>query len=152
VTGLAEAVHFADAHGLEPRQFAEVLNAGPMSSEVSRSKLDKLARRDLDAHTSISNVLEAFYDRQRRSPPGPCARRAGWAARAEEIDTHLEALRRKDMVEPEGTYWVDEPVYRFHHVLIRDAAYRSLLKEARAELHERFADWLAASSARWITG
>ena len=33
------------------------------------------------------------------------------------IDGHLEALRRKDMVEPEGTYWIDEPVYRFHHVL-----------------------------------
>ncbi len=58
------------------------------------------------------------------------------------IDGHLEALRRKDMVEPEGTYWIDEPVYRFHHVLIRDAAYRSLLKEARSELHERFAAWL----------
>jgi hypothetical protein len=58
------------------------------------------------------------------------------------IDGHLEALRRKDVVEPEGTYWIDEPVYRFHHALIRDAAYRSLLKETRAELHERFADWL----------
>ena len=62
------------------------------------------------------------------------------------IDGHLEALRRKDMVEPEGTYWIDEPVYRFHHVLIRDAAYRSLLKEARAELHERFAEWLEAKA------
>ncbi len=58
------------------------------------------------------------------------------------IDGHLETLRRKDIVEPEGTYWIDEPVYRFHHVLIRDAAYHLLLKEARAELHERFADWL----------
>ncbi|HEY1592794.1 MAG TPA: AAA family ATPase [Solirubrobacteraceae bacterium] len=60
------------------------------------------------------------------------------------IDAHLDALRRKDMVEPEGSYWVDEPVYRFHHILIRDAAYQSLLKEGRAELHERFADWLEA--------
>ena len=59
-----------------------------------------------------------------------------------DIDTYLDALRRRDMVEPEGTYWVDEPVYRFHHVLIRDAAYRSLLKQDRAELHEQFADWL----------
>jgi predicted ATPase len=31
-------------------------------------------------------------------------------------------------------------------VLIRDAAYRLLLKEARAVLHERFADWLAAKA------
>ncbi len=62
------------------------------------------------------------------------------------IDGHLEALRRKEMVEPEGIYWIDEPVYRFHHVLIRDAAYRLLLKEARAVLHERFADWLEAKA------
>ncbi len=66
------------------------------------------------------------------------------------IDRHLDALRRKDMVEPEGTYWIDEPVYRFHHVLIRDAAYRSLLKEARAELHERFADWLELKAGELV--
>ena len=66
------------------------------------------------------------------------------------IDGHLEALRRKDMVEPEGMYWIDEPVYRFHHVLIRDAAYRSLLKEARAELHERFADWLQEKAGELV--
>lgn len=60
------------------------------------------------------------------------------------IDVHLETLRRKELVEPEGSYWIDERVFRFHHVLIRDAAYRRLLKEARAELHERFADWLEA--------
>jgi class 3 adenylate cyclase/ketosteroid isomerase-like protein/tetratricopeptide (TPR) repeat protein len=66
------------------------------------------------------------------------------------IDGHLEALRRKDMVEPEGTYWIDEPVYRFHHVLIRDAAYRSLLKEARADLHERFAHWLEVKAGELV--
>jgi len=58
------------------------------------------------------------------------------------IDEHLAALQRKEVVEPENTLWIDEPVFRFHHVLIRDAAYRGLLKEARAQLHERFADWL----------
>jgi class 3 adenylate cyclase/tetratricopeptide (TPR) repeat protein len=66
------------------------------------------------------------------------------------IDGHLEALRRKEMVEPEGIYWIDEPVYRFHHVLIRDAAYRQLLKEARTVLHERFADWLEAKAGALV--
>ncbi len=66
------------------------------------------------------------------------------------IDGHLETLRRKDMVEPEGTYWIDEPVYRFHHVLIRDAAYHLLLKEARAELHEKFADWLETKAGELV--
>jgi class 3 adenylate cyclase/ketosteroid isomerase-like protein/tetratricopeptide (TPR) repeat protein len=66
------------------------------------------------------------------------------------IDAHLEALRRKEMVEPEGIYWIDEPVYRFHHILIRDAAYRLLLKEARSVLHERFADWLEEKAGELV--
>jgi class 3 adenylate cyclase/ketosteroid isomerase-like protein/tetratricopeptide (TPR) repeat protein len=66
------------------------------------------------------------------------------------LDAHLETLRRKDMVEPEGTYWIDEPVFRFHHALIRDAAYHLLLKELRAELHERFADWLHAKAGDFV--
>ena len=51
-------------------------------------------------------------------------------------------------MQPEELRWLDEDVFRFHHVLIRDAAYRRLLKEARAELHERFAAWLDAR-VRW---
>ena len=37
--------------------------------------------------------------------------------------------------------------YRFGHVLVREAAYRRLPKELRAELHERFAEELAAHPA-----
>src|SRR5262249_54296462 len=38
----------------------------------------------------------------------------------------------------------DEPAFRFQHQLIRDATYNSLLKEARAILHERFVAWADA--------
>ncbi|HEX8082793.1 MAG TPA: adenylate/guanylate cyclase domain-containing protein [Solirubrobacteraceae bacterium] len=62
---------------------------------------------------------------------------------ATSVAEHLDRLRRKELVAPEGTLWEGEEVFRFHHVLVRDAAYRSLLKEARADLHERFAAWLA---------
>jgi tetratricopeptide (TPR) repeat protein len=65
-----------------------------------------------------------------------------------DLDVVLERLRQKEMVEPEGTYWIDEPVLRFHHVLLRDAAYRRLLKEVRAELHERYAQWLDAKAGQ----
>ena len=34
--------------------------------------------------------------------------------------------------------------FRFAHLLIRDVTYEGMLKERRAELHERFADWLEA--------
>jgi class 3 adenylate cyclase/ketosteroid isomerase-like protein/tetratricopeptide (TPR) repeat protein len=62
-----------------------------------------------------------------------------------DLGVHLDALRRKELIEPDGPSWEDGP-YRFANVLIRDAAYRGLLKQSRAELHERFADWLAAKA------
>jgi class 3 adenylate cyclase/ketosteroid isomerase-like protein len=65
---------------------------------------------------------------------------------ADAVAEPLDRLRRKELVAPEGTLWEGEEVFRFHHVLVRDAAYRSLLKEARADLHERFADWLEERS------
>jgi 3-hydroxyisobutyrate dehydrogenase len=58
VTGLAEASQFAAGHGLDLTQFAEVLDAGPMASSVSRVKVRKLVTGDLDVQASIANVLE----------------------------------------------------------------------------------------------
>jgi 3-hydroxyisobutyrate dehydrogenase len=58
VTGLAEAAHFADRHGLDMEQFASVLDVGPMASSVSRIKAGKLVARDFDVQASISDVLE----------------------------------------------------------------------------------------------
>ena len=48
-----------------------------------------------------------------------------------------QSLVRKDLIRPAG-----EDTYRFKHLLLRDAAYESLPKEKRADLHERFAQWL----------
>ena len=42
----------------------------------------------------------------------------------------------------------DGHALRFRHALIRDVAYASLAKSARARLHERHADWLAALGSR----
>jgi predicted ATPase len=52
------------------------------------------------------------------------------------------ALVRRDVIRPDRTSFAGEQAFRFRHVLIRDAAYESLRKETRAELHERFAAWL----------
>lgn len=59
-----------------------------------------------------------------------------------QLDARLEALRRTELIEPDSGWFLGEPVLRFHHVLIRDAAYRRLLKGTRAELHERLANWI----------
>ncbi len=58
VTGLAEAVHFADRHGLDLNQLVAVLDAGPMASDVSRVKAPKLVGRDFAVHAAISDVLK----------------------------------------------------------------------------------------------
>src|SRR5438876_10633249 len=58
VTGLAEAVHFADRHGLDLNQFVAVLNAGQMASDVSRVKASKIVGSDFAVQATISNVLE----------------------------------------------------------------------------------------------
>ena len=58
------------------------------------------------------------------------------------LDDGLLALVRRDLIRPDAPDFSGEEAYRFRHVLIRDAAYRSLSKNARADLHERFAAWL----------
>jgi 3-hydroxyisobutyrate dehydrogenase len=58
VTGLAESMHFAQRHGIDSAQFAAVLNAGPMASDVSRVKLGKLVAQDFSVQASITDVLK----------------------------------------------------------------------------------------------
>ena len=54
----------------------------------------------------------------------------------------LDELVRRELVRPGSPSFVDETAYRFRHILIRDAAYRSLPKRVRSELHELYAHWL----------
>ena len=67
---------------------------------------------------------------------------AGRRARAESlrpsVATHARALVRKELIRPDRRF-AGGRAFRFRHLLIRDAAYESIPKEARAELHERFA-------------
>ncbi|NUW41934.1 NAD(P)-dependent oxidoreductase [Nonomuraea rhodomycinica] len=58
VTGLTEAYHFADRHGLDRRRFLDVLDAGPMASAVSRMKAPKLLARDFAVQAAALDVLK----------------------------------------------------------------------------------------------
>ncbi|MEP7378516.1 MAG: AAA family ATPase [Chloroflexota bacterium] len=60
-----------------------------------------------------------------------------------EVTRGLLALVRKELVRPERSDIVSGDAFKFRHQLIRDAAYETLPKAERAELHERFAGWLA---------
>ncbi|KAE8754016.1 NAD-binding protein [Paraburkholderia madseniana] len=58
VTALAEAAHLARRYGLDMKQFQAVLDAGPMASNVSRVKVDKLVNEDFTVQASIVDVLK----------------------------------------------------------------------------------------------
>lgn len=58
VTGLTEAFHFADRHGLDQRLLRDVLDAGPMASAVSRVKGAKLVDRDFGVQAGAADVLK----------------------------------------------------------------------------------------------
>ncbi|MGW7512765.1 NAD(P)-dependent oxidoreductase [Streptomyces massasporeus] len=58
VTGLAEAFHFAERHGLDQRLLRDVLDAGPMASAVSRVKAPKLLERDFSVQAAAADVLK----------------------------------------------------------------------------------------------
>jgi class 3 adenylate cyclase len=61
-----------------------------------------------------------------------------------QVTTRLASLVRRELVRPERAQIPGEDGFRFRHLLIRDVAYEGLPKSARADLHDRFANWLRA--------
>jgi predicted ATPase/class 3 adenylate cyclase len=108
---------------------------------------------------SIGALLAARLDRlapqeraaaERAAVVGPLFQRAAVVALTPEplrttVDPSLAGLTRKQLIRPnEGD--PDDGVFRFHHMLIRDAAYQGLLKRTRIDLHEQLAQWLEATA------
>ena len=105
---------------------------------------------------TITGILEARLDRlsdpertvlERGALIGREFRLAAVAALppfkvASELLPHVSSLVRKDLVRPVDG---DElKALRFRHALIREAAYESIPKQTRSQLHRRHADWLEA--------
>ena len=58
------------------------------------------------------------------------------------VGANLQTLQRKELIRPEASSFAGQDAFRFSHLLVRDAAYESMPKRIRADLHERFASWL----------
>ncbi|MDQ3894110.1 MAG: AAA family ATPase [Actinomycetota bacterium] len=54
----------------------------------------------------------------------------------------LRRLVRKDLIRPDRSVIPGEEAFRFRHALIRDVVYKAVPQALRAQLHERFANWL----------
>jgi class 3 adenylate cyclase/tetratricopeptide (TPR) repeat protein len=64
------------------------------------------------------------------------------APEEQQVTARIASLVRRALVDPARAQLPGEDGFRFRHLLIRDAAYDALAKASRADLHERFADWL----------
>ena len=67
-----------------------------------------------------------------------------------QVTSQLSSLVRKELIRTDKGLFRGEDAFRFCHLLIRDAAYDALPKATRAELHERFADWLDHHGAELV--
>jgi class 3 adenylate cyclase/tetratricopeptide (TPR) repeat protein len=64
-----------------------------------------------------------------------------------DLTDHLSELRRKELIVTHPATVAGQAAYRFRHHLLRDTAYERLPLTRRAELHERFTDWLKDEAA-----
>jgi class 3 adenylate cyclase/tetratricopeptide (TPR) repeat protein len=116
------------------------LPAGDLASIAVPPSLDALLAARLDGLPSPERtVLEAA------SVIGQIFQQEAVEELVEEegelVGDSLDGLVRKQLVRPDPGAFASERGFRFQHILVRDAAYRGLLKRARATLHQRFVDW-----------
>jgi tetratricopeptide (TPR) repeat protein len=97
------------------------------------ARLDSLPRGEKEALQDAAVVGKVFW-------PGALIK-AGRDAST--LDDALRALERKEFVRRERRSSVEaELQYAFRHVLVRDVAYAQIPRAARAERHERVAEWI----------
>jgi DNA-binding SARP family transcriptional activator len=143
VAGLADldeetrerVIELADGNALYAEQLAAYAAEGgaglpPTLEAVLAGRIGRLAHPE-------RHVL------QRAAVAGREFTRGVVAALSEEpVDAQLSSLSRRSFVHPAPTAEPGDDGYRFHHVLLRDAAYATLTKADRAGLHEQVAAWL----------
>jgi predicted ATPase len=132
-----------------------VLESGLLRAETDRYVIDA-PLPPLAIPTSLYASLLARLDRQksarlaaqigavigREFPYGLL--RAVWTLSEDELQTALARLVASELVYQRGT--PPDAVYSFKHALVRDAAYGSLLRGSRRELHALIARALQAQS------
>ena len=125
------------AHAIEQGSHGAERTMPPTILALLAARLDRLgpAERAVIEHAAIVGTEFELAALAELSPPTLQA----------SVEVHLDALVRKEFIRRAKASLQPGEVYRFRHVLIRDAAYRSIVKGRRAELHERFADWLGVN-------
>jgi class 3 adenylate cyclase/tetratricopeptide (TPR) repeat protein len=106
----------------------------PAISALLAARLDRLTGDERLALEAASVVGEVFEAEAVRALVSDSIR--------SRVDDLLGALLLKDLVRPNPSDVGGDRAFRFRHILLRDAAYDSIPKAERAELHEAFAQHL----------
>ena len=140
----------------------DAAEGNPLFVEQMLVMVEESPNGDVVVPPTIQALLAARLDQldvaergvlERGSVEGKIFHRGGVEALApdeRDVPTKLMALVRKELVRPDRTQLEGDDAFRFRHLLIRDAAYDGLPKAIRAELHERFAEWLGARDSDLI--
>ena len=112
----------------------ETISVPPTIQALLAARLDRLSDGERRTIERAAVVGKEFGQRD-VSELTPADGRAG-------VSAQLMGLVRKELIRPDRRRDDGGETFRFRHLLIRDAAYDSLPKLERAELHEGFADWL----------
>jgi class 3 adenylate cyclase/tetratricopeptide (TPR) repeat protein len=110
------------------------LEIPPTLQALLAARIDMLAAEER-AVVECGSVEGRLFHR------GPVAELLPEPAR-HDVGAQLLALVRKELIRPDRATLPGDDAFRFGHILIRDAAYEAMPKRQRADLHERFADWL----------
>jgi class 3 adenylate cyclase/tetratricopeptide (TPR) repeat protein len=114
----------------------------PTISALLTARLDSLGLGERAVLERASVVGQAFS----RAPLEALSDEAVQA----ELPAHLRSLTAKQLIARDPSSTAEDEAFQFLHILIRDAAYDSMLKRARADLHARFADWLESEAGERI--
>ena len=125
---------YLDGGGTGPTVGLDELPVPASIQVLLASRLDQLSvgerraieRAAVEGTVFHSGAVEALADDELRGQVEEC----------------LGALVRKELIAPHRASFAGVDGFRFRHVLIREAAYEAVPKQLRADLHERYAEWL----------
>lgn len=149
---IQELVGMLVEDGLIQQEAGSWIPAGDLSATSIPPTIHGLLAARLDALlSSLRSVLERgsvvgriFSSGAVRelSPEGP----------RERVDPDLAELARRQFIRSEAWTFAGEASYAFRHAMTREVAYAAMLKRVRADLHERFAEWLERVSGDRLAG
>ena len=127
-----------DSRGWTGASDEPAITVPPTIKAILSARLDRLPDHERSV-VERAAVVGGIFDAPSVLAMFPDAEQVG-------VPPALRALERTELIGLDRTAPGPDQVFRFRHLLIRDVVYAEIPKSERAELHERFAVWLAHSS------